>query len=580
MVSQAERSSSSTSLPVVPFPVFGNDEGQEEAGAGHVQNFISECAGNNRQDPVVEFVLPDPDDCIGLPSDFDFSIAENHFNAPRTTSRSWMEARPVAFVELGRNVDAFAQLAAKKRDEAIGACIDSALEMLLREAPGQYERRDVVGEASAAAPDPHFDAWTNVLRRLEDTDPLIAASGAGIRLGSLPASPKEAGHRSPPASPLVVSRALAAAIVAAAVGKKTLPSAPPSPLAESRITLEPQPEPQPEELEMAEPLQAPSRTPGCTLPAHVSRVSPFQLPSREMTILDEVETDWVCCEDEMRLYGDEPAVVRDTVRMFSARPGRSMFPQTFLAYMPGDSVEYFSTTHQRWIHGTATVRMHEDATMTSYSVHIGAAGQLRENVCLESLREPLQDGEAVEFLAPRRSDWVPARIHGPQVAGATQSGYRVRLEGSPGIIRTVPAERLRRRFPSNHQVEFYKGPTAGWRNATMHPGADHLQPRQPMAQRTPSRPCSIPCADEKSDSLATAGPSGGVPRGRIFSIDGPFSDELLEPEAESNLDIEHWKLVPLCREEGASSLPLWVPSYLLRFPKMDRDQHMQSSSGL
>jgi len=443
--------------------------------SGVVSNFLKDCEAPAMEVPVVEFVLPPPEYNVGLPSSFDFSVLE----IQRSSSRSMSEA--VAFVELGRNRDVFAELAARKRDEAIGACIDSACDTLFRVSPKE-------------TPISHGPASRSLARARDLLE--------------------EAPHYGHNASPLAVTDVLTTAKIACGTHDDLVRKLPASPRSNSREATLPEPLPEPP----TEASENPSES------AAESAV--------EVDVDGRHDEDEYCCDSK-------PISLEDRATTFLARPGRSMFPQTFLAYMAGDSVEYFSSTHQRWIQGN--IRIREDMSTSSYSVSIGIAGQMRDNVCLEVLRARLCEGESVEILDRHFGAWLPGRILGKQAPCGTQVGYRVKLEdsanprdGTPRVIDLASPECVRRRFSPCQQAEIYKGQAEGWCPATVHADADRLKPT--------SSARSVP-----HDTMM-------------------LSSDALEMEARSCSESQLWKPVPLRLEEDAGDLPLWVPSYLLRSP--------------
>ncbi|CAE8619812.1 unnamed protein product, partial [Polarella glacialis] len=138
------------------------------------------------------------------------------------------------------------------------------------------------------------------------------------------------------------------------------------------------------------------------------------------------------------------------------------------AYQIGQKVEYYSNTHCKWlpgrINGPGRVAYYSgDEGSPTYDVFVGLqCYQLRNSVELSCLRVPLTQSEPVEYYSRRMSQWLRASVHGRQSAPTT-FGYRIVLLSSlEDVLESVPAEKLRRRFPVGSLIEVYQGRELGW----------------------------------------------------------------------------------------------------------------------
>jgi len=174
-------------------------------------------------------------------------------------------------------------------------------------------------------------------------------------------------------------------------------------------------------------------------------------------------------------------------------------------YTQGDVVEYFSQTNQHWIRATIKAIMCKEgkggATEVTYDVRVGK-GQTRANVDVHLLRPPLTADEPCDFFDIRNDEWIEAFVSRATPASSTTLGYMIRLhrdkdrsdDVAPGheeqyeefeesgsvyvsqnvTIPSVPASRLRRRFPEGALVRLYRSAELGWVNATVHYDEDEL----------------------------------------------------------------------------------------------------------
>jgi hypothetical protein len=143
-----------------------------------------------------------------------------------------------------------------------------------------------------------------------------------------------------------------------------------------------------------------------------------------------------------------------------------------LPYQRYHTIEYFSKTNQVWVRGEIL----EDPEVWPgrsapivYTVGVGIRTQVRRQVPLMALRFPLQKYERCEVLSKQLDRWVPGIIAEDQPIAPTSAGYCARLCTSDGTLRQdaqslvrVAANRVRRRFPIDQEVEFYAGEVEGW----------------------------------------------------------------------------------------------------------------------
>eukprot|EP00928_Gymnodinium_smaydae_P066832 TRINITY_DN49797_c0_g1_i1.p1 TRINITY_DN49797_c0_g1~~TRINITY_DN49797_c0_g1_i1.p1 ORF type:complete len:602 (+),score=43.30 TRINITY_DN49797_c0_g1_i1:53-1807(+) len=262
------------------------------------------------------------------------------------------------------------------------------------------------------------------------------------------------------------------------------------------------------------------------------------------------------------------------------------------AYGNGDLVEYYSSTRRQWLLATLEVdeqggneedmaHIDDDGAFTdaAYHVRVFQTSQVRRHIPLDMLRPPLQDAELVEVYSRRYGRWLPASIVGRPPRGPHRNYKALLLEAElPELQLTVPATRVRRRFPAGCSVHVYRGPPAGWVAAIVH--SDVLsapdEPPVPLSAYSPGGARSLradmratPAASARSDGDGSADDreslAGSLAEDRASTIGTVcFGDDdvLLHPWVEVPIyheSFDHWLDPPV--EEPA---PEWVPSYLLR----------------
>lgn len=148
-----------------------------------------------------------------------------------------------------------------------------------------------------------------------------------------------------------------------------------------------------------------------------------------------------------------------------------MPPATYM-YEPGNQLEYFSSTHHRWLPCMVTQSYEAPkADLHFLDVLVGHSKQLRQAVQLQSVRARLVEGEPVSVYSSKLEQWLRGEISGRQSSACTAIGYQVRVAdrmvGDDGLLQNVPAVRLRRRFPEGAQVEVYMDTYRGWLPGTV-----------------------------------------------------------------------------------------------------------------
>lgn len=137
------------------------------------------------------------------------------------------------------------------------------------------------------------------------------------------------------------------------------------------------------------------------------------------------------------------------------------------AYGDEVHIEYFSSTHQKWIQGCidGIGRLGDGEAIPTYTILLKLGGlhrQKREFVDLSLLREPFKQNCPVSVQVGK--EWLPGLVSSRQ---ALPLGYTVNLleNGSynlSGKSVTAVADQVRPRFPNGQAVEVYRGVTLGW----------------------------------------------------------------------------------------------------------------------
>lgn len=199
------------------------------------------------------------------------------------------------------------------------------------------------------------------------------------------------------------------------------------------------------------------------------------------------------CEEQVAIAGEEQADELAVAAVGVMEP----------AFADGQQVEYFSTTHTRWLPATLSVKCGGGkasvASQVVYNVTLGARGQLRYNIGLEMLRLPLNEGEPCEFYSSEDDEWLDAVVYRQTRASVSIFGYRIKLQQSREVLPAVPPSRLRRRFPCGSLVEVYSGPSVGWQQAVVVSQAAHstLEPQDVTSAPPVAPPLPIVAGDEK-----------------------------------------------------------------------------------
>ncbi|CAE8603086.1 unnamed protein product [Polarella glacialis] len=162
-------------------------------------------------------------------------------------------------------------------------------------------------------------------------------------------------------------------------------------------------------------------------------------------------------------------------------------------FSDGEWVEYFSTTHARWLpamitgvgdstHSYSSSNKAAEAQV-KYDLELRISRQPRKGVLAELLRSPLKPGEGVEVWSRCQAlAWVSATVVSQQTAGSTLLAYKVCLgEDAMDRFVIIPAEWLRRRFRPGSHVQVFRGLTLGWEAAVIQ------DPKQIKSQSLDSR---------------------------------------------------------------------------------------------
>lgn len=315
--------------------------------------------------------------------------------------------------------------------------------------------------------------------------------------------------------------------------------------------------------------------------------------------LESRSTGASCSNDaidlELGMSGHTPG---DSAHASSDANSEERVAEIFPAYADGQSVEYFSHTHQQWMVGVVHVQsqgdgVHGTGATCIFNVRIHHRAQLRPDVALDSLRPSFKPGDLVEVYTRRYGgSCIPAVIAREQPTASTLVGYHVELEHE-GMLKNIPAYRLRRRFPAGSRVEVYRGIAQGWCAARVHGsaisadgcGAQEVHvcrdaivaeaPDRVSSMATMGTAGSLPVVSERVDSRATRTSqftgervdSRATPTLLPPDIDeatgmGVVSDLRRQSEVISLPDrVAPWTNVPL---DIGSGEPEWTPSYLLR----------------
>lgn len=210
----------------------------------------------------------------------------------------------------------------------------------------------------------------------------------------------------------------------------------------------------------------------------------------------------------------------------------------FALYEDGESIEYYSRRHRRWIPAkvrTTTVpgTLHTEPQVTySVAVRSGRRPQRHYDVPVYLLRHTLSYGEAVEMYSVRRDRWVEAFVEGmPGPEGIT-----VLIEEDDIRLLKVPTGRVRRRFLHGERVSAYRGPSVGFVSAEV----------------------DFDGAPQGSMELEVDVEGRTVASAQSTDTESPRAD-LVGPAQECA-----WTLVPVRLQD--ETCVQWVPSYFLASP--------------
>eukprot|EP00927_Polykrikos_kofoidii_P033753 TRINITY_DN28582_c0_g1_i1.p1 TRINITY_DN28582_c0_g1~~TRINITY_DN28582_c0_g1_i1.p1 ORF type:complete len:1912 (+),score=268.74 TRINITY_DN28582_c0_g1_i1:712-5736(+) len=196
----------------------------------------------------------------------------------------------------------------------------------------------------------------------------------------------------------------------------------------------------------------------------------------------------------------------------------------------GEKVEYFSSSHSRWVPAVLHVVFADTEQRIVYHVSLNRGSQLRTDVKIDCIRPTFREGELVDIFSKRDGGvWTPGSIVETTAASSSLGYrvYRVYVEDEDDVLEGVPSERLRRRFVTGSAVEVYGGPDKGWSAAVVHSCINAVE--------------------------ATAIPE-------------PLASG--SPDSSNGCSLHVWTMVPVYEEDDNSVVELestFVPSYLVRF---------------
>jgi hypothetical protein len=136
----------------------------------------------------------------------------------------------------------------------------------------------------------------------------------------------------------------------------------------------------------------------------------------------------------------------------------------------GTRMEYFSSTHKKWVVGVVKPVYSSREGTVEYHVRMGSSGK-KLGVGLDTLRRPFENRDLVEVYSVR-DGWILGVINGPQIAHATLHGYQVRVtqNDKESIYDGISPSRLRSRFPPGLTVSaFFQD--RGWIECVVHDSA-------------------------------------------------------------------------------------------------------------
>jgi len=207
------------------------------------------------------------------------------------------------------------------------------------------------------------------------------------------------------------------------------------------------------------------------------------------------------------------------------------------AYLRGERVEYYSTTHLVWL-------LAEVSNMTIYrmdmfySVRLHRSAQERHHCELEALRSPLLAGDPCDFWCMETQHWLPAMITNTEAGNSAIRHCNVEIIATLKTVR-VQASFLRPRFPVGSPVVVYKNITQGWVLANV------VDEHQAIAQQSTAA----------RDPLAAPPGKLEMARGMLPAqkIDGSMLDyAVMVPVEEGDTGNE---TSSICRNETESSEP-------------------------
>jgi len=300
--------------------------------------------------------------------------------------------------------------------------------------------------------------------------------------------------------------------------------------------------------------------------------------SREATMLpvssDAVEGAWSSkVNDRMSLTSSKWG--KDL-----SKPSREAIKQKFKsAYLDGAMVEYYSSTHCRWLKGQVSLDVARNKAgryHLSYDVKLEGVSKPRRDVALDMIRLPVEEDEdVVVFLLCQGGVWTPGKVVKRQRGRKANFSYSVQL--NDGQTLQVPPAQVRRTFPAGSSVEIWR-PQRGWVPAVVMEDSSELHFPRPLSKWSPAPPREESLATPRSSASESPRALGQPqsPRRRSVKDQLPKSPRALQSMWMASNDwtkaLHPWIMIPV--REGREkdwtkahyALIEEVPLYLIRWP--------------
>lgn len=152
------------------------------------------------------------------------------------------------------------------------------------------------------------------------------------------------------------------------------------------------------------------------------------------------------------------------------------------AYLRGERVEYYSTTHLVWLLAEVSdVTVH--GMDAFYSVRVHRSVQERHHCELDALRAPPLVGDPCDYWCTETQQWLPASVTSIEAGNSAIRHFGIEILATLKSMR-VQASFLRPRFPVGSPVVVFKGLIQGWVLAHVVDGHQALA-QQNTASRDP-----------------------------------------------------------------------------------------------